>query len=84
MLLFAFEQLQAHIGGSEVACDAYQVGVFCSGACHGAVAGHVAYAGDAYYEALARGGCVAAYDVDAVDFASRADAFVELVDVARR
>ena len=60
---FPFEQLQSHVGGSKIARNAYQVGVFCTVAIYNPLFLGLADAGDADGKAREGRGGVAAHDV---------------------
>jgi hypothetical protein len=79
--LLALQQLQSHVGSSQVAAHADEVGVLGSGAAHYVVAVGQSGDGDADGEPGERRGGVAAHYVYVVLVARQPDALVELLDV---
>lgn len=77
----ALHELEAEVGGAEVAGHAEEIGVLRSGAVDNIGFIGLAHAGEAQRQSGERGGGVAADEVHAVLFASEADAFVEGLEV---
>ena len=76
-LFFTFQELQAHVGRTEVTADADEVGVLGSVAVDDVLLGRIADAGEAQGHTGERRGGVAAYEVDAVALAGQLNAGVE-------
>ena len=79
--LLALQQLQAHVGGAQIARDADEIGLFGAVAVNDIFFPCGAYGGDADGQTRHAGGCVAAHDVHAVFLAGQTHAFIECVDV---
>lgn len=79
--LFALHELEAHVGGAEVAADADEVGVLGSVAVDDVFIACFADAGDADGQSGERGRCVAADQVDSVLVAGQAQSRVEVLEV---
>ena len=77
--LFAFEQLQAHVGGPEVARDADEVVLLRTAAVDDLLLFGVAKRGDGDDQPRHRGARVAAHEVDLLLLAGEGDAFVEVL-----
>ena len=79
--LLALQQLETHVGGTEVAADADEVGVVGAVAIDNVLLPGFADAGDADGQSGVAGGGVAADDVDVPFFAGQSDAAEEQFDV---
>ena len=80
-VLFALKELQAHIGCTQVATYAYQVGILGTIAVHNLLLGSLANTGDADGHACERRGGVATNHIYIPLIAGQAQSAVELLDI---